>query len=56
MGEYAAGIPIVLDVDFGHTNPQWVLPYGGEVTVDGIRQRLVAHYGAARPLGVSECG
>jgi muramoyltetrapeptide carboxypeptidase LdcA involved in peptidoglycan recycling len=56
MGEYAAGIPIVLNVDFGHTNPQWVLPYGGEMTVDGIQQRLIAHYGAARPVGVPECG
>ena len=23
---------VVFDVDFGHTDPQWVLPYGGKVT------------------------
>jgi muramoyltetrapeptide carboxypeptidase LdcA involved in peptidoglycan recycling len=31
-------------VDFGHTSPQWVLPYGGLVTVDGPARRLVARY------------
>ena len=35
---------IVFDVDFGHTDPQYVLPYGGEVTVDGPDRRLIAHY------------
>ena len=29
---------------FGHTRPQWVLPYGGEVTLDGRNQRLTASY------------
>lgn len=29
---------------FGHTRPQWILPYGGEVTLDGGRQRLSASY------------
>jgi len=49
---YAAGIPVVVGVDFGHTSPQWVVPYGGEVTVDGIHRRVVAHYGPPRPMGV----
>jgi muramoyltetrapeptide carboxypeptidase LdcA involved in peptidoglycan recycling len=35
---------IVFDVDFGHTDPQWVLPYGGEITVDGPGRRVIAHY------------
>jgi muramoyltetrapeptide carboxypeptidase LdcA involved in peptidoglycan recycling len=35
----------VFDVDFGHTDPQWVLPYGGTVTVDGPARRIVANYG-----------
>ncbi len=34
----------VFGVDFGHTDPQWVLPYGGSVTVDGPRRRITAHY------------
>ncbi len=54
--EYAAGVPVVLGVDFGHTSPQWVLPYGGSMTVDGANRALVAHYGPPRPRVVSECG
>jgi muramoyltetrapeptide carboxypeptidase LdcA involved in peptidoglycan recycling len=34
----------VFGVDFGHTDPQWVLPYGGRITVDGPGRRIVAHY------------
>ena len=29
---------------FGHVRPQWILPYGGEITVDGVNQRIVASY------------
>jgi muramoyltetrapeptide carboxypeptidase LdcA involved in peptidoglycan recycling len=35
---------VVLGVDFGHTDPQWVLPYGGKLTVDGPAQRIIAHF------------
>ena len=42
--EYNPSAMIVFDVDFGHTDPQWVLPYGGEITVDGPARRIVAHY------------
>ncbi|MCW6007932.1 LD-carboxypeptidase [Micromonospora sp. CPCC 205371] len=35
---------IVFNVDFGHTDPQWVLPYGGTLTVDGPARRITAHY------------
>ncbi|HEY2507733.1 MAG TPA: S66 peptidase family protein [Streptosporangiaceae bacterium] len=35
---------IVFNVDIGHTDPQWVLPYGGLVTVDGPARRITAHY------------
>jgi muramoyltetrapeptide carboxypeptidase LdcA involved in peptidoglycan recycling len=33
-----AGIP------FGHTRPQWIVPHGGEITVDGARRRVFADY------------
>jgi muramoyltetrapeptide carboxypeptidase LdcA involved in peptidoglycan recycling len=33
-----AGIP------FGHTRPQWILPHGGTVTVDGAQRRVFADY------------
>ena len=35
---------IVVGVPFGHTRPQWVLPCGGDVTVDGASQTLWADY------------
>jgi len=35
---------IVVGVPFGHTRPQWILPYGGDVTVDGVSQTLWVDY------------
>lgn len=35
---------IVVGVPFGHTRPQWILPYGGDVTVDGAARALWADY------------
>jgi muramoyltetrapeptide carboxypeptidase LdcA involved in peptidoglycan recycling len=35
---------IVFNVDIGHTDPQWVLPYGGLVTVDGPGRSITGHY------------
>jgi muramoyltetrapeptide carboxypeptidase LdcA involved in peptidoglycan recycling len=36
---------ICVGVPFGHTRPQWILPHGGTVTADGVRQRVWADYG-----------
>ena len=35
---------IVVGVPFGHTRPQWILPYGGDITVDGASQTVWADY------------
>ena len=35
---------IVFNVDIGHTDPQWVLPYGGTMTVDGPAGTITASY------------
>ena len=35
---------ICVGIPFGHTRPQWILPHGGIVTVDGSRQRVFAQY------------
>jgi muramoyltetrapeptide carboxypeptidase LdcA involved in peptidoglycan recycling len=35
---------IVFGVDIGHTDPQWVLPYGGPITIDGPARTITAHY------------
>jgi muramoyltetrapeptide carboxypeptidase LdcA involved in peptidoglycan recycling len=45
VSEYHPDMLVVMDVDLGHTSPQWVVPYGGQLTVDGERQRLTAHFG-----------
>jgi muramoyltetrapeptide carboxypeptidase LdcA involved in peptidoglycan recycling len=35
---------VVLGADFGHTDPQYVIPYGGPMTVDGPAQRITMTY------------
>ena len=35
---------VVVGVPFGHTRPQWILPYGGLITVDGAERRVWADY------------
>ncbi|MEI2774736.1 MAG: hypothetical protein V9G19_01960 [Tetrasphaera sp.] len=35
---------VVVGPPFGHTSPQWILPFGGTMTVDGQDQRLYADY------------
>ena len=36
---------VVVGPPFGHTRPQWIVPYGGSMTVDGVDRRLFADYG-----------
>jgi len=35
---------IVFDVDFGHTDPQVVIPIGGRIRVDGHQRRITVRY------------
>lgn len=35
---------VCVGIPFGHTRPQWILPYGGTVTVDGASRRVWADY------------
>ncbi len=44
VADYNPELVVVLDVDFGHTSPQLLLPYGGRVTVNGERQVITAHF------------
>lgn len=44
IGRYNPEAVVCVGVPFGHTRPQWILPYGGEVTVDGISQQVWADY------------
>jgi muramoyltetrapeptide carboxypeptidase LdcA involved in peptidoglycan recycling len=44
IGAYNPQAVICVGPPFGHTRPQWVLPYGGYVTLDGCEQRITASY------------
>ena len=44
LREYAPRTMAVFDVDFGHTDPQIVLPYGGLIRVDGPARRITVSY------------
>ncbi|WP_406089773.1 S66 peptidase family protein [Streptomyces sp. NBC_01013] len=44
LNEYAPETMAVFDVDLGHTDPQLVIPYGGQIRVDGVARRIVVTY------------
>ncbi|MEV6163857.1 S66 peptidase family protein [Streptomyces sp. NPDC052052] len=44
LAAYAPHTMAVFDVDFGHTDPQLVIPYGGMVRVDGPARRITVTY------------
>lgn len=45
VGDYNPDAVVVVGPPFGHTRPQWIVPYGGFMTVDGGARRLFADYG-----------
>jgi muramoyltetrapeptide carboxypeptidase LdcA involved in peptidoglycan recycling len=44
LDEYAPDTMAVLDIDFGHTDPQLVIPNGGRIRVDGVARRIIVRY------------
>lgn len=46
VGRYNPEAVVCVGVPFGHTRPQWILPHGGTITVDGAERRILADYGA----------
>ncbi len=44
VSRYNPDAVVCVGVPFGHTRPQWILPYGGTVTVDGEERRIWAEY------------
>lgn len=38
--QYNQHAPIIQNLDFGHTDPQIPMPYGGKIRIDGINKRL----------------
>ncbi|MFB9179869.1 LD-carboxypeptidase [Dactylosporangium sucinum] len=45
VARYNPDAVVCVGVPFGHTRPQWILPHGGRVTVDGSARRVFADYG-----------
>ncbi|MBO0980136.1 S66 peptidase family protein [Microbacterium sp. SD291] len=44
VGRYNPEAVVCIGVPFGHTRPQWILPYGGTMTVDGTTRSITARY------------
>jgi muramoyltetrapeptide carboxypeptidase LdcA involved in peptidoglycan recycling len=44
LAEYAPDAMAVLDVDFGHADPQQVIPHGGLIRIDAPTHRITVHY------------
>jgi len=42
--EYAPDAVLVFDLEIGHTDPQLIVPYGGEVRVDAVAKRITVRY------------
>jgi muramoyltetrapeptide carboxypeptidase LdcA involved in peptidoglycan recycling len=45
VAEYNPDAVVCVGVPFGHTSPQWIVPYGGRITLDGASRRVFADYG-----------
>jgi len=44
VGRYNPDAVVCVGVPFGHTRPQWILPYGGEMTMDGAARKVTARF------------
>ena len=44
VSEYSTDALVVCSPDFGHTDPQQVLPYGGQIKINGPVQRITVTY------------
>ncbi|SBT51941.1 S66 family peptidase [Micromonospora auratinigra] len=44
LAAYVDDPVVVFDVDLGHTDPQLIVPYGGEIRVDAVAHRIAVRY------------
>jgi muramoyltetrapeptide carboxypeptidase LdcA involved in peptidoglycan recycling len=44
VGRYNPHAVVCVGVPFGHTRPQWILPYGGTMVLDGAARAVSAEY------------
>ena len=42
--KYNEDAPIIQNMDFGHTEPQICLPYGGNIRIEGESQKIIATF------------
>jgi muramoyltetrapeptide carboxypeptidase LdcA involved in peptidoglycan recycling len=42
---YNSKAVVCVGVPFGHTRPQWILPHGGTIRLDGVQQKVSADFG-----------
>jgi muramoyltetrapeptide carboxypeptidase LdcA involved in peptidoglycan recycling len=45
IARYNSDAVVCVGVPFGHTRPQWIIPHGGVITLDGATRSVVANYG-----------
>ncbi len=41
LQDYQSNIPVVFNMNFGHTDPQLIIPCGGTVLIDGARRKII---------------
>ena len=44
LSRYNPDAVVCIGVPFGHTRPQWIVPYGGTMTLDGAARTVTASY------------
>ncbi|HEY0249063.1 MAG TPA: S66 peptidase family protein [Gryllotalpicola sp.] len=44
IGRYNSEAVVCVGVPFGHTRPQWIVPHGGTITLDGTTRTVTANY------------
>lgn len=44
VAHYNPDAVVCVGVPFGHTRPQWILPYGGDLVLDGATRTITADY------------
>lgn len=44
VARYNPEAVVCVGVPFGHTRPQWILPHGGQISLDGAARTVVADY------------
>jgi len=44
LNEYHPGVPVVFNLDIGHTDPQLIMPNGGHIRIDSGRRKIFVRY------------